>query len=273
MVYASVATGFKGGGTNPRPFNAFQAVGFGPEELTSYELGFKSDFFDRRVRLNVTGFISDYTDIQLGVTECPLLPGAPPSAATPCAGRINGGNARFKGIEAEMFAEPVDDFTIDASLSVIDQKFTKLLPTAEFNADPNAGPLNLGGIERTDPPGGGTPRFKANVGFQYRADLGSAGSITPRIDVEHTGKIYTGATRLNDPTVRDLQFLPSETLLNARITWMNEDEDLSIALEGRNLTDEYYYYTQFDLRTAGAGSNKAAVARPREIALTVRKNF
>lgn len=267
LVYASIATGFKGGGTNPRPFNAFQAVGFGPEDLTSYELGFKSDLLDRRLRLNVTGFISDYTNIQLGVSECPLLPGAPPSAATPCAGRINGGDARFKGIEIEMFAEPADGFNIDASLSAISAKYTRLLPTAEFS------PTNLGGIERDDPLSGGAPEFKWNIGAQYEIDLGSGGTLTPRVDVEHTGKIYTGSTRLNDPTVRDPQFLPKETLVNARLTWMNEDEDLSISLEGRNLTNEYYYYTQFDLRTAGAGSLKAAVAPPREIAVTVRKNF
>ncbi len=267
MVYGSVATGFKGGGTNPRPFNAFQAVGFGPEELTSYELGFKSDLLDRRLRLNVTGFISDYTDIQLGVTECPLLPGAPANAARPCAGRINAGDARYKGIEIEAFAEPVDGFNIDASLSTISAKYTRLLPTAEF------GPNNLGGIERDDPLSGGAPEFKWNLGAQYEIDLGSGGTLTPRVDVEHTGKIYTGSSRLNDPSVRDAQFLPSETLVNARLTWLNEDQDLSVSLEGRNLTNEYYYYTQFDLRTAGAGSLKAAVAPPREIALTVRKNF
>ncbi len=266
MIYASIATGFKGGGTNPRPFNAFQAIGFGPEELVSYELGIRTDLLDDRLRLNVTGFISDYTDIQLGVSECPVADDAPPGSATPCAGRINGGDARYEGIEVELFAEPADGFNIDASLSYIDSRFTSLLPTAEF------GPTNLGGIERDDPPGG-TPKFKFNFGAQYEIDLGGSGTLTPRFDVEHTGQIYVGATRLRDPLVRDRAFLPSETLLNARITWMNEDEDLSISLEGRNLTDEYYYYTQFDLRTAGAGSNKAAVARPRELAITVRQNF
>ena len=49
-------TGFKGGGIGPRPFNPAQARGFGPETLTSYEIGLKTDLFDRRVRFNVAAF-------------------------------------------------------------------------------------------------------------------------------------------------------------------------------------------------------------------------
>lgn len=54
LAYATVSTGFKGGGIAPRPFNAAQAVPFGPEELTAFELGLKTDLFDRKVRLNVS---------------------------------------------------------------------------------------------------------------------------------------------------------------------------------------------------------------------------
>ena len=42
-----VSTGFKGGGIGPRPFNPAQVQPFGPETLTNYELGLKTDLFDR----------------------------------------------------------------------------------------------------------------------------------------------------------------------------------------------------------------------------------
>ena len=45
MTYASVATGFKGGGVNPRPFTPEQAVPFDSEHLTAYEIGAKSTLF------------------------------------------------------------------------------------------------------------------------------------------------------------------------------------------------------------------------------------
>ena len=55
MTYASFATGFKGGGVAPRPYIAAQVTPFGPETLDAYEIGFKSYWFDRRLRLNMSG--------------------------------------------------------------------------------------------------------------------------------------------------------------------------------------------------------------------------
>ena len=260
MVYASVATGFKGGGTNPRPFNAFQAIGFGPEKLTSYEVGFKSDLLDRRLRFNATGFISDYKDIQIGVSVCPV---APPNDV-PCAARVNAGDGQFKGFELEMQAEPVDGFSIDGGLSYLDFHYTDLLPAAEY-------PTSAGGVVKDDPPLG-TPKWKANIGAQYEIGLGNAGTLTPRLDLEYTGEIYYGAFR-PDSTTRIRQFLPQVTLLNARVTWRNADDDLSVSFEARNLTDRYHYVTVFDLRSAGQGTSKALVAPPREFAVTVKKKF
>src|SRR5690606_14873532 len=71
MTYAQFSTGFKGGGVNPRPFFPQQVLSFGPETLESWELGFKSELFDRRGRFNVAGFYSDYEDIQLALSNCP----------------------------------------------------------------------------------------------------------------------------------------------------------------------------------------------------------
>lgn len=262
MVYASVATGFKGGGTNPRPFNAFQAIGFGPEKLTSYEIGFKSDFLDRKVRLNVTGFVSDYKDVQIGVTVCPV---APPNDV-PCAARVNAGDGRYKGFEVEASLRPVEGLSFDGSLSYLDFEYTRLLASAEYNAT-----TNPGGVVKTDPPGG-TPQWKWNIGGQYEIPLGGAGTLTPRFDVEYTGRIYAGVYRPT-ATARDLIFIPNYTLLNARVTWRNADGDLEISGEARNLTDKYYYLQLFDLRSAGAGLSKALVGSPREFALTVKKKF
>ncbi len=256
LIYGSVATGFKGGGTNPRPFNAFQAVGFGPEELISYEVGFKSDFWNDRVRLNVAAFFGDYTDYQDSVRLCPLIDGAPPSASrTPCAARINVGDAEMKGLEVELRAEPVDDFVIDASMNILDFEFQSLSPDASSTA-------------LTDPVRN-APEFEAAIGAQYRIDMGGSGSITPRFDLHHTGEIYVGGKH---PTTGALTTLDDRTLLHASLTWRNEDEDLSVALRARNLTNEYFYHTIFDL-LAVSGYSKAAVGQPREFSITVRKEF
>ncbi len=93
-------------------------------------------------------------------------------------------------------------------------------------------------------------------------------SLTPRVDASYQDKVYTGFKYNGVP-----QFIDSYTLVNARLTWQNEHKDLSVSLEGTNLTNKYYYVTLFDLRAAGAGLDKAQPGRPREWAVTVKKTF
>jgi iron complex outermembrane recepter protein len=268
LAYASLSTGFKGGGSNPRPFNAAQLIPFNPEKVTAYELGFKSDLLDRRVRLNVAAFLNDYTDLQIPVSACPTAP---------CAARLNAGDAKVKGLELELIARPTDAFSIDGSISYIDQKLKagSLNPAATFTGvviDPGPPAIvgnNPAGVFPSDPPG--VPKWKFNIGAQYAVDLGGSGSITPRFDLAHQSKQYTGPSVVAG--VRSLNFLPSFTTLNGRITWRNENKDLSIALEVTNITDKYYFLSRFNLLGAGAGFDKALPAAPREWALTVRKEF
>jgi len=94
--------------------------------------------------------------------------------------------------------------------------------------------------------------------MQYKIDLGSSGSITPRVDVNHQAETFTGfdGTGAN----RLAQFLPAFTMANARLTWRNDDQDLSIALEVTNLTDQNYFYSVFDQRNNNGG--RIGPARP-----------
>lgn len=265
LVYASIATGFKGGGSNPRPFNPAQLIAFNPEKVTAYEVGFKSDFFDRRVRLNGAAFFNDYTDLQIPVNACPTAP---------CAARLNAGDAEVKGFELELTARPAEGFLIDAALSYIDQKLvaSSLNPAATFTGvviDGTVVGRNPGGVVPGDPPP--VPRWKFNAGAQYAIPLGGSGSLTPRLDVAYQARQYTGPSVVGG--VRSRNFIPSFTTLNGRLTWQNEEEDLSISLEVTNITDEYYYLSRFNLLGAGAGFDKALPAAPREWAVTVKKKF
>ena len=71
MTYASISTGYMGGGINPRPFVGDQALPFNPETLTTYEVGFKADLFDRLVRINGAAFYNKFNDIILTKLVCP----------------------------------------------------------------------------------------------------------------------------------------------------------------------------------------------------------
>ncbi|CDO38098.1 TonB-dependent receptor [Novosphingobium sp. KN65.2] len=259
MGYATVSTGFKGGGVVARPFTALQAINgaFDPETLTAYEMGVKTDFFGHRVRLNLSGFYNDFKNIQLPISDCSVLDELPVGTGTnTCAAIQNAGDGKMYGVEAEVFANLVDGLDIDASLSWIDGKWKRI--------DEVVG----GAIKIGDPIT--TPNWKWSAGIQYRADLGDAGSITPRFDLAYTGKRSVGRLTLASP----LEYRPDFVLANARLTWKNKDEDLSISFEVQNLFDKYYLLPlRFVAVYATAGTGYSTVGRPREWAVTARKTF
>ncbi|MGX7895963.1 TonB-dependent receptor [Tsuneonella sp. HG222] len=254
MTYAQVSTGFKGGGISPRPFNVAQVVPFGPETLTAYEIGLKSDLFDRLARFNVAAFLSKYKGIQLTLLSCPQFGGP-----GPCAVPQNAGDADIKGFEAELSLRPVDGLSIDGALSYLDFDYTSINAQA-------GGTTNPTGPQLDDVPPY-TPEWKWSVGAQYEFYLGDSGSITPRIDASYQSTVFSGSSNTN------LERIPSYTLANARLTWRNAGEDLEVSAELTNIFDEYYFLTAFDLTGAGAGYANAQPGRPREWALSIKKKF
>lgn len=254
MAYANFSTGYKGGGINPRPFIPSQLVPFEPERVNAYEIGFKSDLADGRVRLNVAAFLNKYRDIILidtnGFPSAPPDPDWFPLSAVP----FNGGNADIKGIEVETMIEPVDGLTFNGSLSYLDFEYTKL--------DPNA----LASGVSTSSTAPFTPKWKASAELAYEIPVGNGASITPRISVDYTDNVY--ADSVNAPS----NFIADRTIMDANVTYRSADKGWEAILGVTNLTDEHYYVSVFDISAINGTASKV-VARPREFYLTLRKNF
>lgn len=252
LAYVTVGTGFKGGGVTARPFDAAQALNgsFGPETVTAYEAGLKTDLLDRAVRLNLSAFINDYSAIQLPLISCASL-----GSNAPCGARQNAGNGKIKGVELEANLHPIAGFDIDGSLSYLGGHWS--------NIDARVG----NAILITDPIV--TPKWKWSIGAQYKAEMGDSGSVTPRFDLTYTAKSSAGRIAAGGP----IEYYSSVTLANARITWKNANEDLSISAEVSNLFDKYYNPFRFAAVYAFSGTIYSQVGRPREWALTVKKEF
>jgi iron complex outermembrane receptor protein len=246
MTYVQFSTGYKGGGINPRPFVGNQVQSFEPETLDAYEIGAKSALFDRKVRLNASVFYNEYADIQLTQNVCPQAP------VRPCALPANAGDAEVKGVELETEIRPLPGLAFDASASFLDFEYTRIAPTVSG--------VRLGMITPY------TPEKKYAIGAQYELPIGTAGSITPRIDASYQSEVFTNPS--NAATNRIAPY----TLVNARVTWRNTDETWLTALEVTNVTDKLYYVSIFDQFT-NEGDTTALVGMPRAWALTVRRNF
>ncbi|MXO67063.1 TonB-dependent receptor [Altericroceibacterium endophyticum] len=252
-LYAQIATGFKGGGVNPRPFTASQLVPYGQETSTSYEVGLKSFLFDRHLRLNLAAYHTDYNDYQGQVSSCPDI--SPPGFPF-CSATLNVADADIDGFEAEFDFRPGEGLSFDGSVSYTDFQFT----------NPKAGSGIIAGETRPI----FVPKWKYALGAQYEIGLGNRGTLRPRLDYawqsDMESTIPNGVPGFTFGTV------DSYGVLNARITYLSPDDDWEMALAATNLTDKFYYANKFD-RFTQSGNVYGTVGRPREIRFSVKRRF
>lgn len=90
--------------------------------------------------------------------------------------------------------------------------------------------------------------------------------MTPRVDASYTSQVYSDV--FNNNYLR----IGAHTVANLRVTWRSVEDQWQIALEGTNLTNNYYYVTVFDLSGLSAFVD-AQPSRPREWAMTVKRTF
>jgi iron complex outermembrane receptor protein len=250
MIYASASTGYKGGGINPRPFILAQLLPFNNEELTTYEIGWKSTMADGNGRLNMAVFYNDYTDIIMTLNPCFAATPDPTDGPGPCALPINAGSASVPGIEIEFEWHVGDKWLFDASASMMD-----------FEYDVTVAPVRL-----TDKPTY-TPETKWSVGIQYDISLDSGGYVGIRLDTAYQSEMFT--LPLNAWTNE----IEERTLSNLRLMWHSADELWESAIEVTNLTDEYYFHTLFDQYASGGGTLAGQPGLPMQYAVTLRRNF
>jgi len=271
MAYAQVSTGFKGGGVNPRPYFAQQVLPFGQETLTSYEVGTKTDLFDRRLRLNLAAFLSKYKGIQLSLSNCTAITG--PGFGVPCGLPVNAGDADIKGVELETTIRPVRNLVIDGAVSYLDFDYKRFGSYSSTNPATGAVTVvTVGGPAAPNGPQFGdyapyTPAWKWSAGAQYEIALGDFGTLTPRLDAAFQGQIYTNTAN------RSSNRIDGYTVANARLTFRNARQDLELALEVTNFTNRYYLLTIYDQTVGAQGFATGQPGRPREWAVTLKKKF
>jgi iron complex outermembrane recepter protein len=250
-TYFEFATGYKGGGVNPRPYYVEQIQSFRPETVDAYELGEKADLLGHHLRLNADVYFNKVHDMQLTLGYCPQY--VPSGAPQNCYLPGNVGTATIKGVEFESELR-FGRLAFNGSASYTDFHYDSVDPAAQ--------------IALTDQPPF-TPRWKLDAGVQYDLRLGSAGSITPRLDWLYVTQQY--GSPQNHPLNRN----PPYGLTNVRVTYRDRDDRWELAFEGTNLLNKYYFTNVAGNSPASdPGQTQVAyVGPPREFEITLRRNL
>lgn len=304
LLFASATRGFKSGSQSARATQVRLLRPFAPEKVWSYEAGFKSDLFDRRVRLNVTGFWADTTGFQGGTAFI-----APDTGALTFV-TSNIADMRNRGIEVEAQFIPVDGLTVSLSGSYQNIKFIidrnepdvnafgllsvnaqqrECIAALAGQASPRgdrASPLLRArtactGIVRADGTIADpvrTPTLALTVGVSYRAQLGDDWTLTPTVNANYTGDQEVGTNNLSafSDANGNLSLAPGGTgvlgsfsearwLVSANLALQSADGDWFAGLGCDNCFNQDYFQATL--------SNYSYLNMPRTWRLTVRRSF
>lgn len=223
MLFATVSTGYKGGGFNggflsadPQE-RALQLQPFKPETVTSYEIGLKSQFLDRRVTLNLSGFLSDYKDQQVSILRNVADPSAPTGTRILFA-LANADKARIKGVDADLAVRVIPNVTLNAQLGYLDAKFTR---------------FNTAGGDFTGNRLSLAPKLTTTLGAEYQRDLGAA-TLQLNYDASYRSRVFF------EPTNDAYLVQKGYWVHNARIGVTFNDSKVSVAAFARNFTKTKY---------------------------------
>ena len=236
MVFATYNRGFKSGVYNLVNANQDPVE---PELVDAYEVGFKSDLLDDRLRLNGSVFYYDYQDLQQQVIFAGLTV------------LSNAATAEVLGGELELIAVPTDNLEVRVGVSVLDSEYTDYPGAQMSQRNPQGGNfICTSGQPAPSPPNcpvdiwptlasqtatgnelSRAPDFTLNLAFDYTipttvGDFGIAAGY-----FYNDGFFWEPDNRLAQD---------SYGLLNANLSWQSDDGRYRAFVFGKNLTDEEY---------------------------------
>ncbi len=180
LSYFSVATGFKSGGLSDGGRRHL------PEELTNYEVGLKSEFFDKALTLNLSAFFMDYQDMQVSAVE--RLPSGQQQLVT-----SNAASASIKGLEAEFAWRPTSNDVLSGFASVLRAEFDEFqtIDTTFFDQG------NLGNtVDLAGRPLRHAPDFSFTGTYEHKFTMPGGGALVPRLSLHY--ETETIITAFND---------------------------------------------------------------------------
>ena len=246
LLYAKVVQGYKAGGFNMRQTDF--ARSFGPEKLISYEAGWKSELFDRRLRFNASIFYADYRDIQFDIN----VPNQPDPTLTQTT---NAGKARIFGIESEVVFAVTDTLRLSATYGHLDDKVKKVAgDDARLWRLPNAPAHSLTGTIDWDVLQTNAGVLNLSIDTSFRTASNTAARARP--GDEHPAYGVTDAR---------LSFTGEN--------WLGQGTTTTVAFWIRNMFDRAYYLDTFGSFAGVHALKTATFGLPRTYGADVKVAF
>ncbi len=200
MLYATWSEGYKSGMFLSQSTDAGGAAGtLKPELATNIELGARTEWLDNRVRLNITYFDMEVTDLQLfRLVDHALV--------------SENASIESSGTEVEFAFAVTDNFTLSGTHSTLDAKFVG--GTFDANVVPRS------------------PENKYTFEAEYFTDFASGGELRLRAGASHSDNFYTEATNL------DVAYHDNYTKIDASAKYTDSTGAYTVELWGKNLSDE-----------------------------------
>ncbi len=218
MFYASYSEGFKVGGFTQRIFPPEANLpSFGPEYVDSLEAGIKAELLDNSLRVNLSVYSADYSDLQILINE--------PSRVGPYT--TNAGDATIEGFELEVNYLAANGILVDLVVGYTDAGYDAL--------DPNL----FTGLSVSDP-FVFVSEWNTNLSVTKTFDT-EFGQLTPRLDWSWRSEIYTNGGGLPfAPAWADPLVQPDYSVVNISARWQSVSSGLSLTVGVDNVGDEEF---------------------------------
>lgn len=259
MTYLKYSTGYRSGGYNgetialpsPNP-GVGEPVPFKEEKIKSIEVGIKSDWWDRRLRINGAVYRYKYVDQQVSQII------VDPNTGATSSNIVNAGQSKRWGLELQMDLMPVEDVLLQVTWAHMSGNFDKY---AQFCAGTTAAtcldhPENI--AQRTSPDNQASfvadwtflrnsfATFHAHIGTYWQQKSAASALWTGTYGASAGGPIVVAYKPI---------MLDARTIVNARLTMgdirLGDDGRLNISLWGKNLTDDDYNTFGINFATLG----------------------
>lgn len=219
MVYATVSRGYKGPAFNGNSTILGSAQNVNPEQATSYEIGWKSELFDDRLRFNADFFYTNLDNFQ--VQGYVNYQGMAVQFLT------NAPQMRTQGVEMQLEARPVKNLSVNLNAAYIDARYTDF-PNAPCYSGEGCVTQSLDGVATPS-----TPKYSFGLFGDYDIVLPGPLDAFVRADYSYKSKIQW------DPTNSPWGVVPGYGLLGASVGLRSKDGRVAVTAFGKNLTNQF----------------------------------